>query len=141
MLKWGDFKGMERASKLLRGMGLQAETVDVERIACRAWAGSVGRKIARHTRAVRMVRTRLIVEVEDHLWQRQLNTLSRQILGVLAKNVGQGVVEDVEFRGVPAKREPRKALVAAPAVADESAGILDPVLRTLYRANRRKAQA
>ena len=132
---------MERASKLIRSLGLPAETVDNERIACATWAGSVGRKIARHTRAIRMVRTRLIVEVEDQLWQRQLFGMSRQILAVLEKSLGRGVVEDVEFRVVPPKREPRRAALAVPAAPDDAVGIGDPVLRTIYRASRRKAQA
>ena len=89
-----------------------------------------------------MVRTRLIVEVEDVIWQRQLFGLSHQILRNLAKSVGSGVVEDVEFRVVPRKREPERARAAAPGLfADEADGISDPVLRGIYKASRKKAQA
>ena len=133
---------MERASKLIRGLGLPPEVADSERIACAAWAGCVGRKIARHTRAVRMVRTRLVVEVEDPLWRRQLFGMSRQIVAVLEKNLGAGLVEDIEFRVAPAKREPRRAAASIPsAVSDDADAIGDPVLRVIYRASRRKASS
>ena len=56
---------MERASKLIRGLGLPSDTISPEQIACAAWASAVGKKIASHTRAAKLVRTRLVVEVED----------------------------------------------------------------------------
>jgi len=133
---------MERASKLIRGLKVPGETITAERVACAAWAQSVGKKIAAHTRPSRMVRTRLIVEVEDHIWQRQLFGLSSQILRSLEKNLGRGAVEDLEFRVVPRRREPQRAIVADPVlVPDEAEGIEDPVLRSIYRASRKKALA
>jgi len=123
-------------------MRLAGEPVSDEQIACAAWPQSVGKKVAGHTRAARMVRTRLVVEVEDRIWQRQLFTLSTQILGRLEKNLGRGVVEDLEFRIVPRRREPGRAAASVPAlVPDEAAGIEDPVLRSIYRASRKRAQA
>ena len=136
------FHHMERASKLIRKLRLPAEAISDEQLACGAWPESVGKKIAAHTRAVRMVRTRLIVEVEDRIWQRQLFTLSKQILGKLDQCLGPGVVADVEFRIVPRRREPERAALAMPlAVPDDAAGIADPVLRSIYRASRNKALA
>jgi hypothetical protein len=89
-----------------------------------------------------MVRSRLIVEVEDVIWQRQLFGLSHQIVRNLARSLGAGLVEEVEFRVSPRKREPERARVAAPGLAaDEADGIADPVLRGIYRASRKKAQA
>jgi hypothetical protein len=133
---------MERASKLIRGLGLPGEAGSDERIACAAWAQCVGKKLAAHTRAARMVRSRLIVEVEDSVWQRQLFTLTGQILGVLDKNLGHGVVEDVEFRVVPRRKEPQRAIAPAPArTFDEAESIADPILRSIYRASRKKAMA
>ena len=133
---------MEIVSKLIRGFRLAGEPVSDEQLACAAWPRSVGKKVAAHTRAARMVRTRLVVEVEDHIWQRQLFTLSGQILRGLEKNLGRGVVEDVEFRVVPRRIEARRAVAAVPGfVPDEAEGIADPVLRSIYRASRRRAQA
>ncbi len=138
---------MERASKLIRGLRLPGEAISGEQLACAAWAPSVGRKIAAHTRASRMVRTRLIVEVEDHLWRKQLFTLTPQILSVLEKNLGRGVVEDLEFRIVPRRREPQRATAAAPladrkpGAGDEAEEIEDFVLRAIYKASRKRALA
>jgi hypothetical protein len=96
-----------------------------------------------------MVRTRLIVEVEDHIWRRQLFGLSGQILANLAARIGNGVVDDLEFRimarqSAPAdlqRKEPQRAARAVPGVADEAELIADPVLRNLYKASRQKAGA
>jgi hypothetical protein len=132
---------MERASKLIGGLSLPNDTISVEELACAAWPQAVGRKIAGHTRAARMVRTRLIVEVEDNVWQRQLFSLSRHILGNLEKHLGPGMVDDLEFRIVPRRREPQRAEQSVPALLDEAENIADPVLRDIYRASRLKAQA
>jgi predicted nucleic acid-binding Zn ribbon protein len=111
-------------------------------LACAAWPQAVGKRIAAHTRASRMVRTRLIVEVEDFIWQRQLFALTPYILRNLEKSVGGGLVEDLEFRIVPRRREPQRAAQAVPAlVPDEADGIADPVLRGIYKASRKKAHA
>jgi predicted nucleic acid-binding Zn ribbon protein len=112
-----------------------------EELARAAWGEAVGKKIAGHTRAARMVRTRLIVEVEDKIWQRQLFALTAHILRNLEKNLGRGVVEDLEFRILPRRREPARAEQAVPPVLDEAESIADPVLRGIYRASRRKALA
>ena len=136
---------MQRASTLLRGLRLPGEPVGAENLACGAWAGAVGKKIAAHTRAVRMVRTRLIVEVKDAIWQRQLFALSGHILRNLEKHLGRGLVDDLEFRILPRRREPQSALHSSPGIAviqnDEAETIADPVLRSIYRASRLKAQA
>ena len=135
---------MERASKFIRTLRLPGDTLNIEELACAAWPIAVGKKVAMHTRAARMVRTRLIVEVEDATWQRQLFALSRQILRNLEKSIGPGAVEDLEFRVMPRKREPqREDRAAAPLLAgtDEADAIADPVLRGLYRASRKKALA
>ena len=83
-----------------------------------------------------------IVEVEDHIWQRQLFTLSRQILANLAKSVGPNLVEDLEFKVVPRRRDPARATASVPTpLLDEADGIADPVLRDIYRVARKKALA
>jgi hypothetical protein len=130
---------MERASKLIRGLGLPGDTLSVEELACAAWPGAVGKRIASHTRAAKLVRTKLVVEVEDVIWQRQLFSLSWQILRNLVKGIGPGVVEDLEFKIVPRRREPARAQVSMP-LLDEADAIADPVLRGIYRASRKRAQ-
>ncbi|HET9320820.1 MAG TPA: DciA family protein, partial [Bryobacteraceae bacterium] len=74
-----DSDNMERASKVLGSLSLPAGTVTPEAMVCAAWAGAVGKKIAAHTRAAKLVRAHLIVEVEDAIWRRQLFVLREQI--------------------------------------------------------------
>ncbi len=133
---------MERISRLMGKLTALGGPVDLDGVVRTAWPLAVGKHIAAHTRADRMVRTRLIVEVEDALWQRNLFGMTRQILDRLARYVGAGLVEDVEFRVVPPRRQPQLARVAhpAPGALDEAAQIADPVMRHIYR-NSRKAQA
>ena len=135
---------MERASKLIRGLRLSEDVLSAGDLACAAWPLAVGPRIAAHTRACRMVRTRLIVEVEDRIWQRQLFALTPQILGNLAKSVGGGLVEDLEFRIMPPRRDAQRAEAAqpgAPATLDDADQIADPVMRNMYKQARKKALA
>src|SRR5579872_354432 len=103
---------MEPASKLIRGLRMPGGAVTGEELACGAWPRAVGKKVAAHTRAAKLVRTRLVVEVEDAIWQRQLFGLSRAILRNLEKELGAGLVDDLEFRVTPRRREPQRAAVA-----------------------------
>src|SRR5438477_1687572 len=131
---------MERASKLIRGLRLPGDTITVEELARTAWPATVGKTIAANTRAVKMVRSRLIVEVDDHIWQKQLFGLTSHIVNKLAKTLGNGAVEEIEFRVVPRRREPQRAMQAVPQNApslpfDEATGIEDAVMRSIYRAS------
>ncbi|HLI85698.1 MAG TPA: DUF721 domain-containing protein [Bryobacteraceae bacterium] len=136
---------MERASKLIQRLRLPGEAISAEELTRAAWPGAVGKKIAERTRAARMVRTRLIVEVEDRIWQRQLFALEKQILRNLEKQIGTGVVEQIEFRIVERaeveRMPPRRATHPAAQSADEADTIADPVLRRIYKASREKAGA
>ena len=134
---------MERASQLIRGLKLPSGAMTAEELACSAWAEAVGKKIADHTRAARLVRTRLVVEVEDKTWQQQLFVLTPFILFNLQKHLGAGVVDDLDLRIIPRRREPQRAIRALREAnsADEADAIADPVLRGLYKASRKKALA
>jgi len=133
---------MERASKLIRSLKLTGESITPEQLCCAAWGEAVGPKIARHTRAAKLVRTRLVVEVEDATWQKQLFTLTSQVLSNLDRILGRGLVEDLEFRIVPRRRDPMVAREAMPALAlDDAEAIADPVMRRLYKLSRKKALA
>jgi hypothetical protein len=133
---------MERASKFIRGLGLPGDTLTPDELACAAWPIAVGKTVAAHTRAARLVRKKLIVEVEDHIWRLQLFTLSHQILANIAKSVGSNLVEDLEFKIVPRRREPARATRSTPTpLLDEADHIEDPVMRGIYRAARKRALA
>jgi hypothetical protein len=134
---------MERASRLIGKLTSGGSPLDHDELARAAWPLAVGKKVAARTRAARMVRTRLIVEVEDATWQRQLFGLTGQILANLEKRLGRGIVEDLEFRVIPPRREVQRAAAAQPALAslDDAEQIADPVLRNLYKRERKKALA
>ena|SRR5690242_7920268 len=135
---------MERASRLIGKLSLPDGAICPEELVRTAWPIAVTRVIARHTRPTRMVRTRLIVAVEDVIWQRQLFALTGQILRRLERHLGSGIVEDIEFRVVPPRREPHRAISSTAAVAsapDEADCIHDPVLRVIYKESRKKALA
>jgi len=131
---------MERASKVLGKLNLPQGTVTQEAMVCAAWAGAVGKKIAAHARAAKLVRTHLVVEVEDAIWQRQLFVLREQIRRKIDESIGAGVVEDIEFRVTPMRLGPQRAQHATVG-ADEADGITDPVLRNLYKASRQRELA
>jgi hypothetical protein len=133
---------MERLSKLISGLRLPGDMITPSDLACAAWPQAVGKRIAAHTRAAKLVRRRLVVEVEDRIWQQQLFVLSYHIVRNLERQLGPDIVEDLEFRVVPRRREPQRAVVSAAAVtADEADAIADPVLRGIYKASRTKARA
>ena len=131
---------MERASKVLGKLNLPQGTVAPEIMVCAAWAGAVGKKVAAHTRAARLVRSHLIVEVEDSVWQRQLFVLRSQIRRKIDERIGAGIVEDIEFRVAPRRLGPLRAQHSTAAM-DDADGIADPVLRNIYKASRKRERA
>lgn len=130
---------MERAGRALAKLKLQAHGVTPEQLACAAWAPAVGKTIAARTRAIRLVRNRLVVEVEDQLWQRNLFGLRAQILARMQQVLDAKIVEELEFRVAVPRRQPGRADSAAP--VDEADGIRDFVLRGIYKSARKKASA
>jgi hypothetical protein len=113
-----------------------ADLISRETIACRAWKKAVGKRLAARTNAVKLVRDRLVVEVEDEIWRNNLWSLRYQILKNLEKCLGPEIVGDLEFRVMPLRREPQRAapvLALRADLADDAAGIEDPGLRRNYR--------
>lgn len=131
---------MERAASLL--VRLQSKNLDVEDLARAAWPKAIGPRLEKRARVVNLVRSTLVIEVEDAVWQRQLHAIRAHILANINELLGAGHVTGLEFRiGVPrrpAAREMDKA-VAGPLYADEADRIADPVLRKIYRQKRRAA--
>ena len=125
---------MERAAKLLTRMKL-AGCVTPEEVVIASWPAAVGNKIAAHTKAVSIVRGRLIVEVEDYVWQTQLRTLRTQILKNLKRLTETELITDLEFRLSVPRRAPQRALTPLRATDDADA-IQDPVLSRIYRLKR-----
>src|SRR5215831_17476912 len=132
---------MERASRLLGKMKIPRETYCAEELARAAWKQAVGRRIAAHTHPLKLVRASLVVEVEDEVWRMQLCALRGQIISNLARHIGQGHVDDLEFRVVPLRVGPHRAATGLGGIEDEAERISDPGLRRIYRAERSKALA
>lgn len=131
---------MERAAKLLGRVRLPAGCLSREELACAAWPQAVGKRIARHTRAVSLAESRLVVEVEDPIWEWQLSSLRKPILSKLQELLGPETVRDVQFRlGVP-RRLPQRAEQLRPS-QDEADRIEDPCLRRVYKSSRRRSLA
>jgi predicted nucleic acid-binding Zn ribbon protein len=133
---------MERASRLFGKMKFPGDMVSSEEVVCAAWSATVGKRIARHARAEKLVRTKLIVGVDDVVWQRQLFTMSRIILSKIAESVGDGLVDEVEFRVAPQRRGPQRAeQSSASRPKDEADGIEDAGLRRIYITSRKRDTA
>ena len=134
---------MERASRLFGKMNFPGDSVSGEQLVCAAWSAAVGARIAKHARAERLVRTKLIVGVDDAVWQRQLFGMSRMILSKLTENLGEGlVVDELEFRVAAPKRGPQRAERSTTArPVDEADAIEDVDLRRLYITARKKELA
>jgi hypothetical protein len=131
---------MERAGRLVGKLKVSAGITDPETRARAAWAMAVGKKIAQRTRPTNLVRGVLIVEVEDFVWQRQLNTLRHFLLRNLHKELGEPLVTEIDFRPMPRRLAPQRAETARPIVRVID-GIGDPVLGMLYQQSKKKETA
>jgi predicted nucleic acid-binding Zn ribbon protein len=139
---------MERAAKIIKKNKHSRQVMSDEDIARAVWPAAVGKAIASHTSRLKLVRNKLVIEVEDAIWQRQLHTLSIQIIGRLRTLTGSDAIEELEFRiGVP-RREAQRAESLAPGLLalqpdsdDESHRIQDPVLKKVYQLSRKRAIA
>ena len=137
---------MDQASRILAKWAGASETgtelVSHERLAVGAWKKAVGKRLADRARAVKLVRDRLVVGVDDEVWQKNLWGLRFQILKNLEAAIGPGIVASVEFRILPQKIEPQRAASPGRELAlqpvDEADPIADPGLRRIYRNSRRR---
>ena len=136
---------MERAGRLISKLKIPKEVLEPEALARTAWPAAVGRKIAVHARAVRLVRSTLVVECEDSVWQNHLYTLSAQIVRNMRSILGPQVVTGLDFRPMVPRRGPRTAIAirkeavpVEPVTVDEADSIADPVFRHLYKQSRKK---
>src|SRR5260370_10220735 len=143
MLEANSGQRRKRDSRLMGKLKFPGDSVSGEQLVCAAWIATVGSRIAKHARAERLVRTKLIVGVDDSVWQRQLFGMSRMILAKLTENLGDSlVVDELEFRVAQQKRGPQRAERSTPPGADDEAeGIEDADLRRLYVTARKKELA
>lgn len=134
---------MDQAARIIAGMKDGASIASLERIACSAWKRAVGKRLAQHTRPVKLVRDRLVVEVDDDIWRDSLWKLRFQILRNIEKEIGTEIVSDLTFSVAPPRREPQRE-TGAPALvqqSDDADAIADPGLRRIYKNSRRRLSA
>lgn len=135
---------MQRAVRLFQNSKLSKQLACDEDVARAIWPEAVGKVIAAHTSRVKLVRTTLVVEVEDAIWQRQLNRLTPQILGRIRKLTGSTFVEGLEFRIAIPRRQPQRVEApedVSPSRADEADTITDPGMQRVYRMLRKRSSA
>jgi predicted nucleic acid-binding Zn ribbon protein len=61
------------------------------------WADVVGERVAAHSRATRVDRGRLFVEVDSSVWAQELSLMRQRIVAQLNERVGKGVIETLHF--------------------------------------------
>ena len=135
---------MDQAGRIIAGMKGAAAVASPERIACGAWKRAVGKRLAAKTNAVKLVRDRLVVEVEDEIWRESLWKLRFQILRNIEREIGTEIVADLQFVVAPPRREAQRETGRPPAALDsrdEADAIADPGLRRVYRNSRRSRTA
>jgi predicted nucleic acid-binding Zn ribbon protein len=130
---------MQRAARLLSKTNLQNARLAPEEFAAAIWPAAVGKRLALRTGPVKLYGRKIVVDVEDAIWQKQLTTLSGQILTKLQGLAGPGVIESIEFRIGTPRRAPQVALTFDGA-ADRADGIADPIFRQLYLASRAQSE-
>jgi hypothetical protein len=129
---------MERAGRSIAK--LRGSNLAPDQLAVAAWPAAVGERLASRTNALTLVRTRLVIEVEDAVWQKQLFQLREQILPKIRAVIGPGIVEELEFRVAPrVPRRPPQIATTTTAADAEAESIRDPIFRTLYKQARKKA--
>jgi hypothetical protein len=131
---------MERVGRVIGKLDTSRRGLTDEQLALAAWPVAVGRRLAMRTNAIALVRSRLVIEVEDSVWQRQLFSMRSQIMQQIENAAGRRVVDELEFRVAVPKRGPVRAETNA-SPADEADLIKDPFLRNIYIASRKKATA
>jgi predicted nucleic acid-binding Zn ribbon protein len=135
---------MDQASRIIAQWGGVSDVISHDRIACAAWKRAAGKKVAQHTRAIKMVRDTLVIEVEDEIWRSNLWSLRYQILRNLEKALGPGIVASIELRVMPPRVGPQReteSVFALEHPVDDADSIADPGLRRIYKAARRRETA
>ena len=89
--------------KLLNATGANPEMVEIA--AKIAWTRAAGDGLRRHAIPFRLFRKTLVVSVADLIWQKQMQSMSTELISRINKLLGRAVVEDIEFRIDPATVE------------------------------------
>ncbi len=89
--------------KLLNTTGANPEMAEIA--AKIAWTRAAGDGLRRHAIPFRLFRKTLIVSVADIIWQKQMQSMSLELILRINKLLDRDVVENIEFRIDPATVE------------------------------------
>jgi hypothetical protein len=89
--------------KLLNAAGANPEMAEIA--AKIAWTRAAGDGLRRHAIPFRLFRKTLVVSVADIIWQKQMQSMSLELISRINKLLGREVVQDIEFRIDPATVE------------------------------------
>src|SRR5258708_18793429 len=89
--------------KLLNATGANPEMAEIA--AKLAWTRAAGDGLRRHEIPFRLCRKTLVVSVADAIWQKQMQSMSGELISRINKLLGREVIEDIEFRIDPATVE------------------------------------
>ena len=93
--------------KLLNATGANPEMAEIA--AKLAWSRAAGDGLRRHAIPFRLFQKTLVVSVADTIWQKQLQSMSAELVSRINRLLGREVVEIIEFRIDPAKVEQVRA--------------------------------
>ncbi len=142
-------EAMERAGRIIAKLAKAREHLSAQDLVFAAWPAAAGRPIAAHTRTVAFYQGKLLIEVEDDLWKRNLNAFQSQLLRNLKDLLEDVAPREIEFKVAAMRKAPRaehhtparSRAVGGSLFPDEADAIPDPVLRRIYVNSRRKALA
>jgi hypothetical protein len=89
--------------KLINATGANPEMTEIA--AKLAWSRAAGDGLRRHAIPFRLYRKTLVVSVADVIWQRQLNSMSAELISRINRLLGREVLDTIEFRINPAAVE------------------------------------
>jgi hypothetical protein len=135
---------MEKALRLISK--LKSRLVPEDELLAAAWKAAAGPKIEAHARFLNWIGNRLVIAVDDVVWQHQLTSLEKPLLDKLERLLGTRKVARIEYRVAIPRMLPRGddgafALKAPTVIEDaEAAKIRDPYLRRIYLQSKRRAK-
>jgi hypothetical protein len=94
--------------KLLSGSGANPEMTEIA--AKIAWTRAAGAGLRPNAIPFRLYQKTLIVSVADAIWQRQMQTMSTELLFRINRLLGRDVVDFIEFRIDPATINSARAM-------------------------------
>ena len=89
--------------KLLNATGGNPEMAEIA--AKLAWTRAAGDGLRRHAIPFRLFRQTLVVSVADSIWQRQMQSMSGELISRINRLLGREIVANIEFRIDPATVE------------------------------------